>query len=94
MKISIDLEKRIARVDEKKVKISEKSLEEAVDSFLQDVKCIFWNTADEKYRKIKKADKIISEYLTRYALKVYTCPYCKSENVDFHHIDRCADLPL
>ena len=41
MKISIDLEKRIARVDEKKVKISEKSLEEAIDSFLQDVKYIF-----------------------------------------------------
>ncbi|GEM_PF-3461134 len=41
MKISIDLEKRIARVDEKKVKISEKSLEEAIDSFLEDVKCIF-----------------------------------------------------
>nr|DAS13378.1 MAG TPA: hypothetical protein [Caudoviricetes sp.] len=41
MKISIDLEKRIARVDEKKVKISEKSLEEAIDSFFYDVKCIF-----------------------------------------------------
>jgi hypothetical protein len=41
MNISIDLEKRIARVDEKKVKISEKLLEEAIDSFLEDVKCIF-----------------------------------------------------
>ena len=94
MNISINLEKRLALVDEKEVKISEESLEEAIDSFLEDVKCIFWNTADEKYRKIKKADEIISEYLTRYALKVYTCPHCKSENVDFYHIDRCADLPL
>ena len=41
MKISINLEKRLARVDGKEVKISEKSLEEAIDSFLQDVKCIF-----------------------------------------------------
>ena len=41
MKISIDLEKRIALVDGKTIKISEKSLEEAIDDFFCDVKCIF-----------------------------------------------------
>lgn len=94
MKISIDLEKRIARVDEKTIKIPEEELRKAIAYFIDKVEASFWNNADEEYQTIKKADEIISEYLTRYALKIYTCPHCKSPNVDFHHIDRCADLPL
>lgn len=94
MKISIDLEKRIALVDGKTRKIPEEELRKAIAYFIERVEASFWNNADEEYQTIKKADEIISEYLLRYALKIHTCPHCKSENVDFHHIDRCADLPL
>lgn len=94
MKISIDLEKRIALVDGKTRKIPEEELRKAIAYFIDKVEASFWDNADEEYQTIKKADEIISEYLLRYALKIHTCPHCKSENVDFHHIDRCADLPL
>lgn len=94
MKISIDLEKRIALVDGKTRKIPEEELRKAIAYFIERVEASFWNNADEEYQTIKKADEIISEYLLRYALKIHTCPHCKSENVDFHHIDRCADLPF
>ncbi len=94
MKISINLEKRIALVDEKTIKIPEEELRKAIAYFIERVEASFWNNADEEYQTIKKADEIISEYLLRYALKIHTCPHCKSENVDFHHIDRCADLPF
>ena len=94
MKISINLEKRIALVDGKTIKIPEEELRKAIAYFIERVEASFWNNADEEYQTIKKADEIISEYLLRYALKIHTCPHCKSENVDFHHIDRCADLPF
>lgn len=94
MKISINLEKRIALVDGKTIKIPEEELRKAIAYFIDKVEASFWNNADEEYQTIKKADEIISEYLLRYALKIHTCPHCKSENVDSHHIDRCADLPF
>lgn len=53
----------------------------------------FW-TIKDRYKSYINGEKYIKEYLLKYVPKNHTCPYCKSENVDFHHIDRCADLPL
>lgn len=53
----------------------------------------FW-TIKDRYKSYINGEKYIKEYLLKYVPKNYTCPHCGSKNVNYYHIDRCADLPL
>ena len=53
----------------------------------------FW-TIKDRYKSYINGEKYIKEYLLKYVPKNHTCPHCGSKNVNYYHIDRCADLPL
>lgn len=82
-------------VNNEKLVVSEEIMSRAFRYFHEIMEWwyLFW-TIKDRYKVYINGEKYIKEYLLKYVPKKHTCPHCGDKNVDYYHIDRCADIPF
>lgn len=88
-------EEAILIVNNEKLVVSEEIMSRAFRYFHEQMESsyLFW-TIKDRYKVYINGEKYIKEYLLKYVPKKHTCPHCGAKNVDYYHIDRCADIPF